>query len=259
MDPNEIWNLINASPEIRDAILGAYTQASGFERDKLKQQKLLTREGEAGATNRARISANAQLAAAKMQHKAAMARLERLEIPQMEINRLDVEGRLRIAEMAHRLNEQTLGVDVVKTMTELGSQPESWLKTANFARGVSQTQVPQFLESLAKSEYMAPFVSGVAGAPGANSLGNVMAQLGVGTAPATATAQGTTANGMNMDQINSYIDQVGQNPHQYDIGGLTSDELSMFSGALKSRGFSPQTWSDFNKRSKPGQGSYSAA
>lgn len=254
-----IWD--DAPPELRQDITDMLRESAGWDREKFGlQESGLNRRAaasEAGATARARISANAQLAAAKLQHKAAMARLERLDIPQMEINRMDVEGRLRIAEMQHRLNEQTLGVDVVRTMAELGSQPEDWIKTGNFARGISQTQVPRFLETLANSEYMAPFTSGVAGAPGANSLSSVLNRLGVnGTAGGAA---GTMEGGPDMERINQYLDAVGQNPHQYDFGGLTDDELDMLGGGLASRGFSARSVFDFNKRSRPGQGAFNLA
>jgi hypothetical protein len=246
-----------------DWIKEHYRQQGQYDRDTLSQQREIAMAGiaERASSSRqsaragvqsARISANASLAAAKMAHKAKMFEMEKIGIPQMEINRMDVEGRLQIARMQQRLNEQALAADVVKTASEMGG-PGDWVQAWNYARGISQTNIPEYLKLLASGGDT--FQLGVA--PGNNEVqtyGGLINQLSGGTG-AGGAGGAAAGGGRDWAGINALADQIIRNPGMIALNGLenlTDDEQEGLSSIIKSRGGSAATVLDQYRRTRWG-------
>lgn len=237
--------------------------ARDFQREQLGQQRdiAMAEIGQRAAATRssassARYSANAQLAAAKLAHKAKMFELEKIGIPRLELEREDVRGRLRIAEMAQRLNEQELGARVVETAAKMGG-PGDWVQAWNYARGISQTQIPEYLKLLTTGGNTYELGGGV-GTPTPQSYGGIISSLSGGAGAvgqSAASPGGQTVGGRDWAAINSMADTLIRDPGQIALGGLeglSNDELQGLGSIIRARGGSNATFLDQYRRSRFG-------
>ena len=80
------------------------------------------------------------------------------------------------------LQQQQTALDALKTAASLGG-PSSYVQAANYARGVQQTQVPEFMRNLI-SGVGAPAATGGVGLSAPKSFGGIASQLSGGATPA---------------------------------------------------------------------------
>lgn len=223
-----------------------FGQVSGFERDRLRQE-------------------NDQFLA---QLQLERDRLERLQVPELEIRRqlaqLEIEHTNRMdalqAELGRGqldLQRGGLGLDYLKTAASMGG-PADYFQSVDFMRGAQQrSDVPMFINSLRQNVQGPAFQAPGGQAPTPQTADNIMNRLGVPTAFQNARPTGMQpAPGYNTDKALGQIGDVYQQGlHKLPTGSLESldqDELDIFQSGGKKLGYSvPAAFRQYSKSRVP--------
>jgi hypothetical protein len=125
------------------------------------------------------------------------------------------QGQLGVSQGQLGLGQSQLGLDTLKTAASL-TGPESWVRAANYARGVAQTNLPEFINRLLTGQS-----TNVLGgpAPGATmSAPNTLTGLAN-----TLTAGGQVAGGTTVpNRFTMDMPTAGAAPMQAGVGAIGS-------------------------------------
>jgi hypothetical protein len=152
------------------------------------------------------------------------------------------------------LQQQQAALDALKTAASLGG-PSNWIQAANYARGVQQTQVPEFMRNLLTNTG-APAAMGGVGLSAPQTFGGIAAQLGGGgtsTAPTTDDLARTLAMGKQL------FTQGGSALGPQALEGLSDTEQKMLGSVSQAVGADLPSFLRSYAASRIGQGAAQAS
>jgi hypothetical protein len=153
-----------------------------------------------------------------------------------------------------QLSQQQAALDAVKTAAAMGG-PENWIQAANYARGVQQTQVPEFMRNML-SGIGAPAATGGVGLSAPQTFGGVAARLGGG---GTTTAPTTSDLGQTLGLAKQIFTQGGAALGPQALEGLSETEKQMLASTGTAVGADMPTFLRNYAASRIGQGAAQAA
>jgi hypothetical protein len=201
---------VSIDPSQLATIQAGYAASSGFSIKQLEEQK---REFDAtqawqreqmeklGLPQLAIQQKLADLQQQQYQSQSALATRQQDWVENIGQQQQDLAKQVQMGNLD--VSRQGLGLDVLKTAASL-SGPANWIQAANFARGVSQSTLPAFVQQLLSGQSTAALSGPTPGSTGASplTLGGLANQVTTGqvpgapaTAPAGAAAAPNTAAG----------------------------------------------------------------
>jgi hypothetical protein len=167
---------------------------------------------------------------------------------EIQRGQLDLSRQVQLGNLG--LGQQNLALNAIRQAAELGG-PENYVQATNFARGVSQTDIPVFLRNLLSGQATSGVVGG-AGLSNPQSFGGIATQL----------TGGQGAAGDVNQQLNLGRRLFGQGGGALAPGaleGLTPTELQMTGSLAKAVGGDLPTFMAQYARSRVGQTAAQAA
>jgi hypothetical protein len=188
------------------------------------------------------------------------------------------QGQLGVSQGQLGLGQSQLGLDTLKTAATL-TGPSDWIKAANYARGVQQTNLPEFVNRLLTGQSTATLGGPAPGATMSSpqsliGLANQVSGVGTGGAtvpnrftmdmPTAGAAPMQAAGTATLGSIGSDTDYAaqrlrslfaagGQALSPQALEGLTTTEKSMLTGGGADVGADVGGWLDQYNRSRIGQ------
>ena len=161
------------------------------------------------------------------------------------------QGQLGVAQGQLGLGQSQLGLDTLKTAATL-TGPADWIRATNYARGVQQTNLPDFINRLLTGQGTAALGGP---APG-TSMSSPQSMINLAN-QVSGVGGGSTAAGTNPDyaaqRLQSLFAGGGQALSPQALEGLTTTEKSMLQGGGADVGADVGGFMDQYARSRIGQ------